>query len=164
MRSTYITHWKSSLGTVGDNKGKLYLYRRIKNEFVAEPYLKQIVKGKNRRAMTCLRISAHRLEIETGRHASKNKGPIERERRLCTLCQQNKINSLGDEQHALMTCPSFEPRRRELLTFLSNRCPNFQLLNDFDKMLYMLTCEDDSAQKVGKFVHEILTTQRPKLN
>ena len=70
---------------------KLTIYKEVKKIYQREKYLKQISNFKYRKAICQLRLSAHVLPIETGRH--KN---IPREERFCTLCNSRKI---GDEQH-----------------------------------------------------------------
>ena len=163
MRTKYIDFWRNSLGSVGADNGKLHVYRRLKSNFQAEPYLQLIRKNKVRQAMTNFRISSHRLEIETGRHTTKGSGFIKREERFCTLCQQRNINIMGDEEHALLTCPTFESQRREVIVYIGSMYPNFLLLDNLNKMIYMLTIEGECALKVGKLIHEILSTQRPKI-
>ncbi len=57
--------------------------------------------------MTRLRISNHKLRIETGRH--KN---IPREERICQKCSLGKIE---DEKHYLLECTKFVVQRKEHL-------------------------------------------------
>ena len=74
------------LGDVSSQEGKLYLYRRIKSHFGMEPYLGDIAKLKFRRAVTAFRLSAHNLEIETGRYVSTavaNKCSVRCDDRFC---------------------------------------------------------------------------------
>ena len=158
MKSEYIKYWKNSLGNPNDNSGKLYLYRRIKGNFKIEPYLKQVNKNKIRRAMTALRISSHSLEIERGRYANKKGGPIDRKNRFCTLCRKQGFDNLGDEEHALMVCPTFELERKEVIENISNTHPSFLRLNNYDKMVFMLKCEGECASYATKFIFNILST------
>ena len=39
--------------------------------------------------------------------------------------------------------------------------PNIKELNDNDKLLYMLTCEGESAKLVSRFLVIVLSAQRP---
>ena len=73
MKSSYEDFWRRSLGPINADSGKLYVYRRIKSSFGYEKYLTLIKKFKCRRALSSLRISAHRLEVETGRWVKKRK-------------------------------------------------------------------------------------------
>ena len=70
-----------------------------------ESYL-HINNFENRRAISKLRASSHRLAIETGRW---NKIP--RDQRICKNCILNKIE---DENHLLFECQMYETERKEL--------------------------------------------------
>ena len=65
-----------------------------------------------------LRISSHKLRIETGRYDNKPRD----EKRLCSLCNCNRIE---DETHSLLDCPSFSPMRE---IFFSKLEPNIPFL------------------------------------
>ena len=54
----------------------IYLHRHIKSDFGMEPYLCDIVKLNFRRTVTAFRLSAHNLEIETGRYVSTAVGNV----------------------------------------------------------------------------------------
>ena len=56
----------------------------------------KLVNVKHRQADTKLRISSHRLPVESGRY---NNIPIDE--RTCKLCN---LNEVGNEQHYLMQC------------------------------------------------------------
>ena len=161
MNNKYIEHWKKMVGNRNDDSGKLHLYRKIKNNYIAEPYLSQIKKNKFRRSMTALRISAHKLEIETGRYTGKKGVFVVREERYCTLCQRDGIEVAGDENHALLECPSFQYERQQLMDFICNLYPNFTSLSDHNKIIFMLTCENQCLHQVSKYVHKVLSCNRP---
>ena len=63
-----------------ENQGKLTFLKQVKQNHNFESYL-HINNFENRRAITKLRTSSHKLEIETGRY---NK--ILREERVCKNC------------------------------------------------------------------------------
>ena len=109
--------------------------------------------------MTAIRISAHKLEIETGRYLSKNRAD-----RFCTLCYDNGNKVMGDEEHAIMSCPSFDVEREALMKFIGSKYPNFKVLSKYSKMFFMLTCEDECAIKTAKFLQKIYSFQRPRFN
>ena len=118
------------VGDVSSQEGKLYLYRRIKSNFGMEPYLKDIKKLKFRRAVTAFRISAHNLEIETGRYVGKavgNKCSVQREDRFCCFCfNEFKNKVLGDEAHAILKCPRFLDDRQSSLDRFEMLVPNLK--------------------------------------
>ena len=51
-----------------NNSGKLVFYSQIKGKYEMQDYLKFSIKKSVRASLTKLRISAHPLEIETGRY------------------------------------------------------------------------------------------------
>lgn len=73
---------------------KLKLLSSIKTNFRKEPYL-QIQDVSLRKTITSIRLSCHKLPIETGRHAK-----IDKSCRLCSKCNM----FIGDEYHVLMQC------------------------------------------------------------
>ena len=80
------------------------------------------------------------------------------------LCLENNNYLLGDEVHAMFVCPTFKLSRNMLLKHMEDRYPNLKLLNDIDKLIYFLTCENDDINKISRYIHKILTFKRPKLN
>ena len=71
---------------------------------------------------TCrLRISSHRLQIETGRYRN-----VPRDERICQKCSENEIE---DEQ---------------LFLQIYQKCKNFTSLSNEHKLFWMLSCEDQS--------------------
>jgi hypothetical protein len=65
-----------------------------------------------------LRVSAHRLYIETGWY--KN---IPRTERLCKNCSANEIE---DEAHFLIKCDKPNNKREELFKLISSKVKNFK--------------------------------------
>ena len=118
-----------------------------------------------RKALTKMRISANNLEIETGRYANKtyNEEFIDRNERYCTLCKERGENIVGDEIHAALHCKSFDNQREKLMKNFNEKTKNFNSLPDREKLIYMLTCENELAKKVGKFFMDIFSCNRPNL-
>ena len=86
---------------------------------------------------------------------------IPRTDRICTLCYENNKKIPGDEEHAIMNCPSFSDDRDRLLKYLNGKYPNFSALDNSDKIIFMLTCEEEPSYKVSKFLLKIISSQRP---
>ena len=63
---------------------KLNYCVKYKKTFEFEPYLNIIGNYMIRKCLTCFRLGSHRLEIELGRITG-----IDRESRLCKLCNSN---------------------------------------------------------------------------
>ena len=69
------------------------------------------VDTRHRIALTKLRLSNHKLAIETGRYSRPFKKPAER---ICPIC---KIE-MEDEYHFLNICPAYQEKRCSLLDYL----------------------------------------------
>ena len=166
MKTSYLVHWRKQLGDESCEEGKLYLYRRIKPHFRMEPYLKHVKNFKFRRALAAFRLSAHNLEIETGRYVyDRNllgkKCSIQREDRFCCFCfNEFKCKVMGDEMHAILNCPQFNDVRQNFFSKIEILVPNFKELNDYNKLYYMLTCEGESIRLVSRFLVKVLSAQR----
>ena len=87
---------------------KLEFYNKYKTTFIKEDYLDCIQNYNDRSNLTKLRISAHNLEIEVGRHQSKG-----RDERSCSWCFVSLgQNILENEEHFTNTCDFNAPIRR----------------------------------------------------
>ena len=165
MKMNYEKYWVRQLGDTNSSEGRLYIYRHIKRNFMIEPYLKQLKSYACRKAMTSIRISANRLEIEIGRYANKTQGWnfIPRLERFCTLCQEEGVLSVGDELHALLHCKKFSNERTKMMNFVDKSVPNFKHLSDWNKTIFLLSCENELADVIAKYLSCVLNAERPKL-
>ena len=85
------------------NEGKLIFYGKLKEKYGKESYL-NMKNVEYRNMISNIRISTHKLQIETGRY--KN---IEKEKRLCRVCNLNKVET---EEHFLLECPTYKDHRK----------------------------------------------------
>ena len=125
--------WEIKRVSFQDNS-KLELYMSLKQCFGKESYLN--MQGfKLRCAITKLRISAHRLPIETGRYLG-----IPRLDRVCPLCH----SGMDNEAHYLLQCPYIQLKaiRDPILNDISQLDPSFNELDIMGKCKYILTRED----------------------
>ena len=90
LKDQYIQNWTSNI----NESSRALFYRNICNHSF-QPYLDIITFKKYRINLTRLRVSSHRLCIETGRWTKPNRTPVNE--RLCTLC-----NKLEDEFHFII--------------------------------------------------------------
>ena len=95
------------------SKGKNYNLFKIDVNF--ENYLSKLSK-KHYSTLLKLRLSNHRLPVETGRWEN-----IPIEERKCTVCEDNDI---GDEFHYLFVCNYFKSERKQFLTPYFYKKPN----------------------------------------
>ena len=64
LQQQYVSEWKTDIGS----SSKSNFYGEIKEKYTFEKYLDFIDNRQHMAALTKLRISAHRLHIETGRY------------------------------------------------------------------------------------------------
>ena len=91
---------------------KISLYASFKTTFKFESYLDYIKDFTARCALAKLRMSAHNLQIETGRF-SKSKTP--RDERFCPYCKTLNTLAVEDEVHFLLVCSLFNEERQKFL-------------------------------------------------
>ena len=109
MKSKYQEEWSIAVR----NSRKLRTYNTFKKYFAMENYIIQN-KLSYRRNFSKLRVSAHKLAIETGRYSKK---PIPEEERLCIFCNRNDIEN---EYHFVMVCPYYTNHRNDFIQKLEN--------------------------------------------
>ena len=80
VQKKYITYWKHSLC----NSQKLEFYNVFKDSYTPAIYLDYIKRNPNRKTVVKLRISNHKLNIETGKYDK-----ISRCDRICPVCGLN---------------------------------------------------------------------------
>ena len=102
---------------MNNNESKLRTYNLFKQGYNQEKYLSLPLPKEDIRIFTKFRISSHNLEIESGRHSSKNKPKIDAKSRFCKICANNQIE---DEQHFLITCQKYTNIREILLKHIDN--------------------------------------------
>ena len=96
-----------------NQSNKMRTYRKVKtiDNYRCEDYLHQVTNIRHRTTMTKLRLSNHRLAIETGRYMRPYKKPNER---MCPLCKREA----EDEKHFLVSCPVYQEKRKSLFECL----------------------------------------------
>ena len=99
MKQKYISYWQQAL----QHSQKFEFYKIFKNEYAPSNYLELSTRTSERRALTKLRVSNHRLMIELSRY-----NQISRDHRLCPVCGSNQIE---DEIHFLFYCSKYSIMR-----------------------------------------------------
>jgi len=79
-----------------------------------------IQNKKHQRALTRLRVSSHKLNVELGRHS---RPPVPRTERICNFCD---VNEIDDEIHFMIKCKFHDEARSSLL----NEIINYQYISD----------------------------------
>ena len=103
LSDTFVQNWHERL----NESSRASFYRHICN-FPFQPYLDTLTLKQYRVAMSKLRVSSHRLLIESGRWIKPQ--PIPRNERLCQIC-----NKLEDEHHFLLECSLFTDERNKYI-------------------------------------------------
>ena len=136
--------------TLTTNQGKLSFLALTKKTHNFESYL-NINNFEHRRAITKIRTSSHKLEIETGRWAG-----VSRDQRICKNCALDKVE---DESHFLFECRMHVVERHELYNIIKHktnidiaRIPTYE-----DKIREIFYSEDLAVlNALGKFIKNAL--------
>jgi len=134
FKDIFIERWKLERDDFCVN-GKLGVLASIKNEFVISSYLTSNICSAYKRAIAKIRLSAHKLPIETERYMK-----IPRAERVCTLgCE-----ALGDEMHYLFDCkhPAMEKVYAPIVVNVDNQLPDFGKLNSKEKFKVLLNNDE----------------------
>ena len=130
------------------NRNKLRFYCTFKGSFKPEPYINQIDNRNQRKWISRMRTSAHRLEVETGRYNN-----IPYDQRQCEFCPPDQNNNIGTETHFLLDCTTFSDERRCLFSRMSLIMPNFQSMSKENKVSTLLCPATPRAAKlVNKYI------------
>ena len=164
LKSNFEVFWKKQIARIKlgtdqvTDHNKLRFLCCIKNSFTIEPYI-SLVNNRNQRAwISRLRTSSHRLHIETGRYTVPVT-PINEH--ICKYCQSNEID---DEIHFLVRCNKFSIKRNCFFGKVGSISPNFEKLNDEEKVASMLCPVDIRVAKiVNKFI-TIMVEARKRLD
>ena len=110
--------------------------------FGFKSYLEQVTVIKFRTAITKLRLSSHRLAVETGRFNRPVATPLNE--RKCTLC-----NTLEDEFHFLFECSLYRNLRK---TFLPR---SFWKRRNIPNAIHLMTSESPNINlKLGQYIYK----------
>ena len=129
---------------------KLRFYFEHKREFKYEKYL-DYKNRKHRTAITKMRLSSHKLPIESMRMQK-----VIRENRLCPLCEDG---SVGDEWHYLKKCTnrSMIDIRTIFKIEIIKVQQQFSKMDLHNILHYCLQCHDDVViGPLGKYIYDIL--------
>jgi hypothetical protein len=159
MQEEFKSGWKTELNNdtrKGSFGNKLRCYRTFKSTFKAEPYLFQCRNNSARKHMSRLRLSCHKLHIETGRYARGN-DRLKPEERICKICSSGECE---DEFHFLMKC-EFYTARQHFLNKIAVICPAFSDLSDHNKFIFIMsTTEREIINIVCKYTAECFSLRK----
>ena len=146
----------SRIGADNEEHNKLLTYSSFKAYFGTEVYIK-LVQNRNQRCdLTRLRVSAHRLGVETQRY---KRPPVPRTQRYCAYCPPVTVTGgpavrpVDDECHCLTSCVVSREDRHQLFKNIASSNSKFSQLSTENKFKY-LVCPTTSSD--CKFVSRFL--------
>ena len=130
------------------NCGKMNFLSQIKQTYAFEPYL-NIGNDNHCKAITKLRLSSHRLEIEVGRWKK-----LTREERICRSCELGKVEN---ETHVLFECPRYMQKRILMYNFIRENVAidmrkEYEQFNNLRSLF--TTGELSTSNAIGKYIYE----------
>ena len=137
LKDSYINFWTDKIHDDSKslpNGNKLRTYRTFKSLYERETYLfvNELPKMEIS-TFAKLRISAHDLHIEKGRHTKTKLS-----NRKCFLCGIG----VEDERHFVMNCSSLSTYRDTFFEELVNIVPSFVSKNIEEKFTFIMECTD----------------------
>ena len=112
------------------SKGKLRTFALFKSNFEKELYLETVDDIYKRKCLTRFKISAHRLEVESGRY---KKQPVSD--RICKFC---KLDQIEDEIHFLCNCSAYNFERQTFFHFSYCKYSKLRLLSEKEKFIWLM--------------------------
>ena len=135
--------YQNALSSINNENSKLRTYGLIKTSTGLENYLIKIKNVKHRKRLTQLRLSNHKLAIETGRHKR-----IVASERFCPFCQ----SLVEDEIHFVINCKLYDTLREPLIGACETLKQNFEHYTDREKFIFIVVTEDLQIN-LAKFVY-----------
>ena len=130
MKQKYISYWQQTL------QQKLEFYQIFKIEYAPSHYLDLTTRTSERRVLTKLRISNHKLMIELGRY-----NQISRDNWLCQVCGSNQIE---DEIHFLFHCSKYSIIRDNFYNKIQTFILNIRQLPVNEQFIYFIELMNSS--------------------
>ena len=118
LKDIELQRWLSDVNSDvrkdANQKSKLRTYRKFKaiENYECEDYLRQVTNIRHWITLTKLRLSNHKLAIETGRYVRPYKKP---EEGICPTCKKD----VEDEIHFLTLCPAYQEKISTLFEYLN---------------------------------------------
>ena len=156
LKYLYTTDWENNINRPNS---KLRTYSLFKNKFCMEKYLLLISDKNVRSSVTRLRISAHKLKIETGRHHKPYK--IAADERYCIFCNDNSIEN---EIHFILTCKHYKNERQLFLKTLNKIYVNEEMSLQEKFISLMSNTEHDICNMFAKYIFKCTKKEKTLLH
>lgn len=139
LTDIFIQNWRSRL----EDSSRANFYKTFAT-FQFQPYLEAFNIYKFSQAISKLRVSSHRLAIESGRWARPNSIPINE--RKCSICLV-----LEDEFHFILECQLYVDLRKSYIDpYYWKRASMFKFLE------LITTTNQNKIRKLGVFIYKAL--------
>lgn len=136
LNDQFIQNWNARLS----DSSRALFYRNIAS-FKCQSYLDCFNVRKCCQALTRLRVSSHRLHIESGRWSRPERTPMDE--RKCTVC-----NKLEDEYHFIIECRMFLDIRK---LYIQRK---YWCRPSMNKFIELITSENKIViRKLGMFIY-----------
>ena len=141
LRTSFDIYWNKMINNdismrCKEGGNKLRTYRKFKTCIKYEKYL-NIRNVEIRKNITRLRISAHKLRIETERFNNKLQY-IPPEMRTCLNCNRKETE---DEFHVIIACPKYSSIRDDLFQKCKILNKYFNEYGDKEKFIWIMSNE-----------------------
>ena len=149
--------WREKLNTEvavsGQDAGgnKLRTYRKFKENYDTEQYVKVITQKRYRSAYAKFRCGVAPIKLETCRYGL-NRMPVDQ--RLCESC-----NVVEDECHVIMHCSLYDDIRTQLFTEINNISDQFSVLST-DVQFLQIMSNPQYYRSASRAMHNILNRRR----
>lgn len=107
LKDIAVQEWQNTINSTS----KLDVYSTFKSLLNIEFYLTAVPNIKYKQALASLRCSSHKLAIEKGRHEKI----IDRQQRVCLLCEKVNLYHIEDERHFILECSSYQDLRKKYI-------------------------------------------------
>jgi hypothetical protein len=150
-------------GADGANHNKLRFYASLKGCFKPEPYT-ELVSRNQRSEISRIRLSAHRLRVETARYHKDTSPADYRASRCCIYCQPAGTEGSIDDEYHLFQCPVFASQQQALFRKATSIKNFFQGLPMQDKVKTLLCpTQPEIVRLVNRYI-KIVMEGRDKLD
>ena len=118
MQNKFKIYWHKCLfdDSNKEHGNKLRHYRSFKSNFLKEEYLSKLWYKPYRSSVASLRLSSHKLHIETGRYAREGER-LPPSQRICKYCTSGLCE---DEFHFMIHCDLYKDFRSDLLNTIKS--------------------------------------------
>ena len=130
MKKKYISYWNQTL----QHSQKLSFYYTFKKNYSLSAYLDLTRKNPSRKSLVKLRISSHKLRIETGRH---DKYLVMRGYVVSAIVTKLKMKLIF-----LLDCPSYSSLRDRFFSKIEPKIPILRLLSHETLLSHLMNCTD----------------------